>query len=79
MKKLAGAILFVCACAGMAFARPQATATPAKAPSISETVKQLERDWIAAVKAGDAEKLAAFMTDDWLGIQADGTTVNKKT
>ena len=79
MKKFAGAILLVCACAGTVFARPQATATPAKAPSISEAVKQLERDWIAAVKAGDAEKLATFMTDDWMGIQGDGTVADKKT
>lgn len=78
MKKLAGAILLICACAGMAFARPQAAA-PAKAPSVSDTVKQLERDWLDAAKAGDADKLNAIMADDWMGIESDGTVVNKKT
>jgi ketosteroid isomerase-like protein len=80
MKKFAGAILLVCACAGLALARPQAApAAAAKAPSVSDAVKQLERDWLDAAKAGDADKLNAIIADDWMGIESDGTTVNKKT
>lgn len=79
MKKFAGAILLVCACAALAFARPQGAAAPAKAPSVSDAIKQLERDWIDAAKAGDADKLGAIIADDWMGIQADGAVWSKKT
>ena len=57
MKKLAGAILFVCACVMPLVLRAQTA--PAKAPSTSETIKQLEHHWTDAEKAGDTDKLSA--------------------
>ncbi len=81
MKKLAGAVLLVCACVGLAFAQTQAppAKTPAKGPSISETVKQLEHDWTDAMMAGDADKLSQILADDWVGMAFDGTKETKQS
>jgi uncharacterized protein (TIGR02246 family) len=46
----------------------QTPAPAAKAPSVSETVKQLEHDWVDAQKAGDADKLGQILADDWVAI-----------
>jgi ketosteroid isomerase-like protein len=76
MKKLAGAVLLVCACVGLVFA--QATKPPAKGPSVADAVKQLEHDWTDAAKAGDMDKLGAILADDWMGIGPDGKVAGKK-
>jgi ketosteroid isomerase-like protein len=70
MKKLAGAVLLLCACAGLVFAQTQMSpaATPAKGPGVAQGVKQLEHDWLDAMKAGDIDKLSSIMADDWVGI-----------
>jgi len=81
MKKSAGVILLLCACAGLAFAqtkKPAATA-PAKGPSTSEAVKQLEHDWTDAIKAGDVDKLSQIIADDWTGLNWDGTKETKQS
>jgi uncharacterized protein (TIGR02246 family) len=75
MKKLAGTILLVAAFAGLALAQDKMA--PAKVPSTAESVKQLERDWIAAEKAGDADKLSQILADDWVALGPDGSTVTK--
>jgi len=81
MKKLIGVVLLVCACVGLALAQTQTppAATPAKAPSVSQTVKQLEHDWTDAMKAGDADKLSQILADDWVGIGPDGSKETKAT
>jgi uncharacterized protein (TIGR02246 family) len=66
MKKLAGAVLLFSACVVPAFAQTPAPA--AKGPSVSETVKQLEHDWVDAMKAGDADKLGQVLADDWVAL-----------
>jgi hypothetical protein len=80
VKKLAVATLFVCACAGLALARPQAAsaAAPAKASSVTQTIKQLEHDWEDSAKAGDADKMSAILADDWVRIAPDGKMETKK-
>jgi ketosteroid isomerase-like protein len=80
VKKFAVAALFVCACAGLALARRQAasTAAPAKALSVSQTIKKLEHDWEDAAKAGDADKMGAILADDWVRIAPDGKMETKK-
>ena len=75
MKKLAATILLLTACVGLAFAQDKMA--PAKAPSTAETVKQLERDWIAAEKAGDAGRLSEIIADDWVALGPDGSTIAK--
>lgn len=77
MKKLAAVVLSVCACAGLAFAQTQTP--PAKAPSVSQIVKQLEHDWVDASKAGDADKLGQILADDWVGIEYDGSKSTKQS
>lgn len=74
MKKLAVAALFVCTCAGLAPARPQA----ASASSVSQTLKQLEHDWANAAIAGDADTMGAILADDWVRIAPDGKMETKK-
>lgn len=77
MKKLVGALLLASACVGLAFAQTQTP--PAKGPSVSQIVKQLEHDWTDAAKAGDADKLSQILADDWTGIGYDGSKLTKQS
>ena len=77
MKKLAGAALLVCACVGLVFAQTQTQ--PAKGPSVSQAIKQLEHDWVDAAKAGDTDKLGQILADDWTGIGNDGKKQTKQS
>jgi ketosteroid isomerase-like protein len=76
MKKLAGALLLVAACVGLAFA--QAEKTPAKGTSAAEEVEQVERGWTDAMKAPDADKLNQIIADDWVALGPDGKTETKQ-
>jgi ketosteroid isomerase-like protein len=78
MKKLVGAVFLVSACVGLAFAQAQ-TPPPAKGPSVAETVKQLEHDWVDATKAGDTDKLGQILGDDWAAIGYDGSKQTKQS
>ena len=75
MKTLVGTVLLICASVGLAKTAP---AAPAPGPSVSQAVKQLERDWLDALKAGDADKLGQIIADDWTAIGPDGVTIAKK-
>ncbi len=77
MKKLAGAALLVCACVGLVFAQTQTQ--PAKGPSVSQAIKQLEHDWVDAAKAGETDKLGQILADDWTGIGYDGKKQTKQS
>jgi hypothetical protein len=81
MKKLVGTVLMVCAGVGLALADAQAptAATPAKSPSVSQILKQLENDWADALKTGDADKAAQIVADDWMGIGFDGSKATKQS
>jgi uncharacterized protein (TIGR02246 family) len=74
--KLVAAVLLVSACVGLAFAQSQAP--PAQGPSVAEAVKQIEHDWVDAVKAGDADKVTEILADDWIGVGYDGARETKK-
>jgi hypothetical protein len=65
MKKLLTVLVSIFAFAGLSFAQTQTppAATPAKAPSVSQTVKQLEHDWVDAGKTGDTDKLGQILAD----------------
>jgi uncharacterized protein (TIGR02246 family) len=76
MRTPVGTVLLVCACVGPALA--QTASPPAKAPSVSQVVKQLERDWLDAEKAGDADKVSQVLADDWKGVYGDGTKLGKQ-
>jgi uncharacterized protein (TIGR02246 family) len=75
--KFVAAVLLVSACVGLAFAQSQAP--PTQGPSAAEAVKQIEHDWVDAVKAGDADKVSEILADDWIGIGYDGTRETKKS
>jgi ketosteroid isomerase-like protein len=79
MKKLVGAILLLCAYVGLVFAQTKTppAATPAKGPSVSEAVRQLEHDWVDAMKAADIDKLGQVLADDWTGIGFGGSKATK--
>jgi len=62
----------------VAVAVAQAPAPSAKAPSVSQTVKQLEHDWIDAEKASDTDKLGATFADDWVLLNEDGKRQTKQ-
>jgi hypothetical protein len=70
MKKLAGVVLLICVCAGLIFAQAQMPppVTPAKSPSVSQVVQQLEHDWANAAISGDVDKLGSVLANDWIGI-----------
>ena len=82
MKKFAGAVLMICATAGLVYAQAKKTtpAAPAKSagPSVSDSVKQLEHDWTDAMKAKDTDKLDQILADDWTSLGPDGATQDKK-
>jgi ketosteroid isomerase-like protein len=76
MKKLVIAILAASAALGPALL--QAQTPPAKAPSTSAALKQLEHDWSDAAKAGDVDKLSQIIADDWTALAPDGKKLTKQ-
>jgi uncharacterized protein (TIGR02246 family) len=78
MKKFAGALLLICASVGLVYAQTTKPAAKPAGPSVSDAVKQLEHDWTDAMKAKDAEKVAAILADDWVSIGFDGVKATKK-
>jgi ketosteroid isomerase-like protein len=80
MKTLLGTALLICASVGLVSAKTKTApaAATAKAPSVSQTVQQLERDWLDALKAGDVDKLGSILADDWTSLGPDGATMTKK-
>jgi ketosteroid isomerase-like protein len=79
MRKLLGLVLVLCISTGLAMAQGMAAKKPAAAGSRAvEELKQAERDWTAGEKAGDAEKIAHLLADDWAGLGFDGKKVNKQ-
>jgi ketosteroid isomerase-like protein len=77
MKKLAGAILLLVACAGFGFAQDKMAPAKTKTPSTADAIKQIEHEWTDAAKAADADKLGQILADDWIGLGTDGKTTNK--
>jgi ketosteroid isomerase-like protein len=76
MNRIAAAILLVLAWVGGTFA--QAPAPVPKGPSTEEAIKQLDRDWWNAEKAGDTDKLGQIIADDWTVIGYDGKKTTKQ-
>ena len=73
--KFVGAVLLISVSLGLAFAQTQTP--PAKGPTVAETVKQIEHEWVDAVKAGDTEKVSQILADDWIGVGYDGSKETK--
>ena len=85
MKQLALTILIASSAFGLAWAdTPAATATAtapaaAKGPSVAETLKQIERDWADAEKAGNPDQVAQYLGDDWVALGYDGKKTTKQS
>jgi ketosteroid isomerase-like protein len=77
MRKLTLSVLSAYVTIGLAFA--QAGNEGAKSSGAADAVRQLEHDWIDAMKAGDADKLGQIIADDWTGLSFDGKTSTKKS
>jgi ketosteroid isomerase-like protein len=70
MKRTVGALLTICIGA-LALA-------DTRVPSTAETLKQLERDWAVAIKAGDGEQVGRILGDDWVEVSNDGRKLTKE-
>ncbi len=77
MKKLMVTVLFACACVGLVSASPPEL--PRRAPSVADTLEQLELEWGAAVKAVDVDKLNQILADDWSMLGYAGETSTKES
>ena len=64
---------------GASFGPAFAQAKKAAPSGTAEAIKQLERDWTAAMKAGDIDRLSQIVADDWSGLGFDGATSTKKS
>ena len=71
-------ILSVFLLAGAFFDPAYGQAKKPAASSTAETLKQLERDWMAAQKAADVDKLSQIIADDWTGLSLDGSRSTKQ-
>ncbi|HML16720.1 MAG TPA: nuclear transport factor 2 family protein [Bryobacteraceae bacterium] len=74
MIKVFGVFLLAGACFGPVYGQAKKQAASADA----ETVKQLEREWLDAEKAGDTVKIGSILADDWVGLQSDGSSETKQ-
>lgn len=80
MNTISTSIWIGCAFAGLAFAAaaPVASADEAaKAPSVSQAVQQVEKDWAAAQQAGDSDKVGQILADDWSAWGPEGKKFTK--
>ena len=82
MKRLTATLLTVALGAGLSLAQAQTKDSDAKKPAASgsaaaDELKQMEHDWMDAVKAKNADKLTDILADSWVGLGWDGKTSNK--
>jgi ketosteroid isomerase-like protein len=73
MARFLGVTLLVAACLSPAYGQVKSPAS-----GTADAIKQLERDWVNAQKAGDVAKLGQILADDWMGLGFDGTKTTKK-
>ncbi len=71
--KIQTVVLLVCACFGLVYGQEKKPA----ASTTAEEIRQLERDWTDAMKAGDADKLGQLLADDWSSLGFDGKRTTK--
>jgi uncharacterized protein (TIGR02246 family) len=81
MKRLIATMLTMMLCAGMALAQDKGKGkgkmTKAERSEEMDELKQLEKDWLEAQKAKDADKLGAILAEGWVGIGTDGKSTTK--
>ena len=82
MKRAIARLLMVALCAGLALAQAQTKTADTKKPATSvnaagDELKQIENDWVDALKTKNADKLADILANDWVEVRWDGKTSNK--
>ena len=73
MTRFFGEVLLMAACLSPVYGQAKSPAS-----GTADAIKQLERDWVNAQKAGDVAKLGQILADDWMGLGFDGTKTTKK-
>jgi ketosteroid isomerase-like protein len=76
MKKFAWTVLLVCACAGLGMGPTRMAA--ADQSGVAAHLKQLETNWLQAMKDGNTTRLNEIVADDWVGIGPEGTKETKQ-
>jgi ketosteroid isomerase-like protein len=78
MKLLLGPVLAICLASAPVMA---ADAPPSSAADLNvvATMKQLAQDWGDAIVAGDADKLARILAEDWSNFGASGKPMDRDT
>jgi ketosteroid isomerase-like protein len=69
-------------CAGPALIRAQTNTADNKRPAApanatADELKQIEQDWVDAIKARNAERVGDILAESWVGIGWDGKTANR--
>jgi ketosteroid isomerase-like protein len=80
MRKLVLATFVIAVFVGVTWAQAPETKSKekaAKGPSVSQAIKDLEKEWAEAGKAADTAKLGEIIADDWSGIGPDGKSMTK--
>ncbi len=68
-------MLLVCACLAPAYGGSK---KPATTMTTVDEIKQLERNWTAAMEAANSSQLSQILADDWTGLYTDGATLTKQ-
>lgn len=77
MKRTVGALMSIFI-AALALADTQASKPPKpEGDSTVEALKELEREWAVAIKAGDGEHIGRILGDDWIEVSNDGKKLTK--
>ncbi len=82
MKRLTVTLMMMGLSAGMLLAQTPNAAADAKKPAasasaVADELKQIENDWVDAVKARNADKLGEILADSWVSIGWDGKKTTK--
>lgn len=78
MKRTVGALVAICIGA-LALADTRAPTKPpiSEGESTAETLKELERQWAGAIKAGDSERIGRILGEDWIEVSNDGKKLTR--
>jgi ketosteroid isomerase-like protein len=78
MKRTVAALVTICIGA-LALADARAPTKPpiSGGESTAETLKELERQWAVAIKAGDSERIGRILGEDWIEVSNDGEKLTR--
>jgi ketosteroid isomerase-like protein len=81
MKRTTGTLVTICFGVGaLALADTGAPTNTVitEGENTAKTLKQLEREWAVAIKAGDVDKLGRIVGDDWIEVSNDKRKLTKE-